>query len=47
MDCGGRCSDAPYPGTINILISVASATVILLAALFYFRRSESYFADVI
>jgi homopolymeric O-antigen transport system permease protein len=39
--------DAPYPGTINILISVASATVILLAALFYFKRSESYFADVI
>ena len=39
--------DAPYPGTINILISVASATVILLVALFYFKRSENYFADVI
>jgi lipopolysaccharide transport system permease protein len=39
--------DAPYPGTINILISVASATLILLTALFYFKRSEHYFADVI
>jgi lipopolysaccharide transport system permease protein len=39
--------DAPYPGTLNILISVASATVVLLVGLFYFKRSEHYFADVI
>jgi lipopolysaccharide transport system permease protein len=39
--------DQPYPGTVNILISVASALVILLAALFYFRRAENFFADVI
>jgi lipopolysaccharide transport system permease protein len=39
--------DQPYPGTVNILISVASATLILIGALFYFRRAEHYFADVI
>lgn len=37
----------PYPGTVNILISVASATAILLGGLFYFRRAESHFADLI
>jgi homopolymeric O-antigen transport system permease protein len=37
----------PYPGTVNILISCASALVILLGALFYFRRAENFFADVI
>jgi lipopolysaccharide transport system permease protein len=35
----------PYPGTINLLISVASAAVILLGGLFYFRGAEQYFAD--
>jgi lipopolysaccharide transport system permease protein len=39
--------DAPYPGTLNILISVASASLILAIALIYFKRSEHYFADVI
>jgi lipopolysaccharide transport system permease protein len=39
--------DAPYPGTVNILISVASASLILVVALFYFRRAENFFADVI
>lgn len=39
--------DQPYPGTVNILISVASATLILTGALFYFRRAEHFFADVI
>jgi lipopolysaccharide transport system permease protein len=39
--------DNPYPGTVNILISVASASVILVGALFYFRRAEQYFADLI
>jgi homopolymeric O-antigen transport system permease protein len=42
---GGTAS--PYPGTVNILISVASAAVILLGALIYFRRTEQFFADVI
>jgi lipopolysaccharide transport system permease protein len=39
--------DAPHPGTVNILISVGSALVLLTAALLYFRRTEQYFADVI
>jgi homopolymeric O-antigen transport system permease protein len=39
--------DTPYPGTLNILISVVSATVILLGGLIYFRSVENYFADVI
>jgi homopolymeric O-antigen transport system permease protein len=39
--------DAPYPGTVNIAISVASATILLIGAVFYFRRAENYFADVI
>jgi lipopolysaccharide transport system permease protein len=39
--------DTPYPGTINILISVTSALVILIGGLLYFRRVENYFADVI
>jgi lipopolysaccharide transport system permease protein len=37
----------PYPGTVNILISCVSAGVLLLTALFYFRRAESFFADLI
>jgi lipopolysaccharide transport system permease protein len=39
--------DQPYPGTANILISVASAALILIGALVYFRRAEQSFADVI
>jgi lipopolysaccharide transport system permease protein len=39
--------DQPYPGTANILISLASAALILIAALVYFKRTEQYFADVI
>jgi lipopolysaccharide transport system permease protein len=38
---------APYPGTANILISVASAALILIGALVYFKRAEQSFADVI
>jgi lipopolysaccharide transport system permease protein len=38
---------APFPGTANILISVGSAAVLLIAALIYFRRTEHFFADVI
>jgi lipopolysaccharide transport system permease protein len=37
--------NSPYPGTINIAISVASALVLLVGALIYFRRAENYFAD--
>jgi homopolymeric O-antigen transport system permease protein len=37
--------DTPYPGTVNILISIGSALVLLLAALLYFRRAEDFFAD--
>jgi lipopolysaccharide transport system permease protein len=39
--------DQPYPGTLNILISVGTALVLLLVAVLYFRRTEQYFADVI
>jgi len=39
--------DQPYPGTVNILISIGSALILLLGALFYFRRAEQYFADLI
>jgi lipopolysaccharide transport system permease protein len=38
---------APYPGTAEILISVASALVLLFISLSYFRRAEQWFADVI
>lgn len=38
---------ASYPGTAQIAISVASAAAILFAALWYFRRTEQFFADVI
>ena len=37
----------PYPGTVNILISVGSALLLLLGALLYFRRAENFFADLI
>jgi lipopolysaccharide transport system permease protein len=39
--------DQPYPGTVQILISVASALLILVGALIYFRRAEDFFADLI
>jgi lipopolysaccharide transport system permease protein len=38
---------ASYPGTLEIAISCASALVILVVALWYFRRTERFFADVI
>jgi lipopolysaccharide transport system permease protein len=37
--------DQPYPGTVNILISIASALVLLTVSLLYFRRAENFFAD--
>jgi homopolymeric O-antigen transport system permease protein len=39
--------DQPAPGALNVLISVCSALLILVGALFYFRRAENFFADVI
>jgi homopolymeric O-antigen transport system permease protein len=39
--------DQPYPGTLNILISVGTAALLLIGALIYFKRTEQYFADVI
>jgi homopolymeric O-antigen transport system permease protein len=39
--------DQPYPGTVNILISVGSALLILVTALLYFRRAENFFADIV
>ena len=39
--------DQPSPGLTHILISVASASLLLVGALLYFRRAEDHFADVI
>jgi homopolymeric O-antigen transport system permease protein len=39
--------DQPSPGLTHVLISVASASLLLIAALLYFRRAEDHFADVI
>ncbi|HEX6586570.1 MAG TPA: ABC transporter permease [Solirubrobacterales bacterium] len=39
--------DTAYPGTGVIAISVASAVVLALLALWYFRRTEQFFADLI
>jgi lipopolysaccharide transport system permease protein len=36
-----------YPGTGPLLVSVASALVLLVGASLYFRRVETYFADVV
>jgi lipopolysaccharide transport system permease protein len=37
----------PSPGTPEILISVASALVLATFALWYFRRTEQFFADLV
>jgi lipopolysaccharide transport system permease protein len=39
--------DQPYPGDANILISIASAALMLTGSLLYFRRAEQFFADII
>ena len=36
-----------YPGTGQLLVSIASALVMLAAGSLYFRRVETYFADVV
>ncbi len=37
----------PAPSVAKVLISVASASVLLVVAVLYFRRAEQFFADVI
>jgi lipopolysaccharide transport system permease protein len=37
----------PAPDGLSVAISVASALVLLVAGLVYFRRTEHFFADVI
>lgn len=37
----------PYPGTVDILISVGSALVMAVLALRYFQRTQQWFADII
>jgi hypothetical protein len=39
--------DQPAPSTVKILISIGSASLLLLGAILYFRRAEQFFADVI
>jgi lipopolysaccharide transport system permease protein len=39
--------DEPYPGTGVIVISVVSALIMATFALWYFRRTEHFFADLI
>jgi len=39
--------DQPAPSVAKILISIGSATLLLTAAILYFRRAEQFFADVI
>jgi lipopolysaccharide transport system permease protein len=42
----GWCS-TPAPPLLNVAISAAAALVFLVAGLFYFRRTERFFADVV
>ena len=39
--------DQPAPSAAKVLISICSASILLLAAVLYFRRAEQFFADVI
>jgi lipopolysaccharide transport system permease protein len=39
--------DTSYPGTAEILISVAAALVLLVISLQYFQRAQQWFADLI
>jgi lipopolysaccharide transport system permease protein len=39
--------DQPAPGIAKVLISIGSASVLLVGAVLYFRRAEQFFADVI
>jgi lipopolysaccharide transport system permease protein len=39
--------DQPAPSLAKVLISVGSASILLAAAILYFRRAEQFFADVI
>jgi lipopolysaccharide transport system permease protein len=39
--------DQPAPSAAKVLISIGSASVLLVGAVLYFRRAEQFFADVI
>jgi lipopolysaccharide transport system permease protein len=39
--------DQPAPSVAKVLISIASASILLVGAVLYFRRAEQFFADVI
>jgi lipopolysaccharide transport system permease protein len=39
--------DQPAPSAVKVLISIGSASVLLVGAVLYFRRAEQFFADVI
>jgi lipopolysaccharide transport system permease protein len=39
--------DQPAPSLAKVLISIGSASVLLVGAVLYFRRAEQFFADVI
>jgi len=39
--------DQPAPSVGKVLISVTSASVLLVGAVLYFRRAEQFFADII
>jgi homopolymeric O-antigen transport system permease protein len=39
--------DQPAPSLAKVLISVGSASVLLVGSILYFRRAEQFFADVI
>jgi lipopolysaccharide transport system permease protein len=39
--------DQPAPSALKVLISIASASLLMVGAILYFRRAEQFFADVI
>jgi lipopolysaccharide transport system permease protein len=39
--------DQPAPSAVKVLISIGSASLLLLGSIFYFRRAERFFADLI
>jgi lipopolysaccharide transport system permease protein len=39
--------DQPAPSAAKVLISIGSASVLLVGAVLYFRRAEQFFADII
>jgi lipopolysaccharide transport system permease protein len=39
--------DQPAPSVAKVLISIGSASILMVGAILYFRRAEQFFADVI